>query len=286
MRKRPAVLSGLILVTALIILAFALGPFGHAALGKKPAPEPVWAMQVPSDSLNLSGMEDGFLYKNGNPYVRITVQKSTTGGTVTRTTVHFYIYPSTPDPQVWASLGGIFPDIVLAEDPGPGGACGFPYPYSQIGPPGCFLDFVNSAHPKPGYEHLLFNFWVGADIEDLSRFPHGQEVQWTGSGAFTINIWNSFEPISLSDPEPYHTVVASLAGGDNDYPQGFFITRTGTNTWEFRIEQKLFTLSQAYSWAETVIGRNGKPTTKITSWQPLRGEGPLSFKLRLVKNPA
>jgi hypothetical protein len=278
-------LPGSILIAALVILAFASGPPGQAAPGKKPGPEPVWAMQVP-ESLNLVGMPEGFIYKSGDPYVRVTVQKSTSGSVVTRTTVHFYIYPSSNPPQVWASFRGVYPVVMLAEDPGPGGTCGFPYPFNQEVSPGCFLDFVNSPQPLPGYEHLLLNFWIDADIEDLNRFPIGQEVQWLTGGAFTINFWNSFDPISATDPEPFQTVVARLQGSDNVYPQGFFITRTGPNTWDFRLEQKMFTFSQAYSWAESVIGRNGKPTIKITSWEPLEGEGPLSFVLRLIKNPA
>jgi hypothetical protein len=281
------VFAGIVVVFA--ILAFVwIGQESFAAAGKKPAPEPVWAAQIP-DYGNLSGMKTGtgedYLYKSSDPYVRVTVQKSSAGGIVTRTTVHFYIYPSAPDPLVWARFTGVYPALSPGI-PGPAGACGFPYPYNGFPSPDCFLNFVNSNHPKPGYDHLLFNFWVDADIDDLSRFPLiGEEIQWTGSGAFTINIWNSFEPISSQDPEPYHTVVARLNGGDNDPPRGFFIRRISDNTWEFRIEQKSFAFSQVYSWAETVVGRNGKPSTIVTQYQPLTGEGDLSLKLRLIKNP-
>jgi hypothetical protein len=285
MLKSGKLLFGAVMALAAVAIVLLIGTPGQAAPGKKPVPEPVWGMQIP-ESLNLAGMPGDFVYKSGNPCVRITVQKSTTGGIVTRTTVHFYIYPSTTPPQVWAKFQNVnLETIDLAADPGPAGACGFPFPYNQGISPSCFFAFVNTMHPLPGYEHLLFYFWIDADIEDAIRFPLGEEVQWFTGGAFTINIWNDFEPISQDDPEPYQTIVARLAGGDNTCPQGFFITRTGANTWEFRIEQKMFAFSQSYHWAETGTGRNGKPTTVVTGWRPLEGEGPLSLKLRLIKNP-
>lgn len=285
MRFLPGSRSILVLFATLSIIAVVVGPTSQAAPGKRPAPEPVWAMQIP-DSLNLVGMPNGYLYKNGDPYVRVTVQKATTGSVVTRTTFHFFIYPSTTPPQVWAKFQGIYPSVTLAADPGPGGYCGFPAAVPQDGSPACFTAFINSEHPKPGYEHLLFYFWIEGDIEDPARYPLGSEVQLTGNGAFTINIWNDFDPIFPDDPEPYQTVVARLVGGDNEPPRGFFVTRSSSNSWEFRVEQKMFDFSQAYHWAETVIGRNGKPTTVVTGYKPLTGQGELSFALRLFKNPA
>jgi hypothetical protein len=280
MNKKASFLPVLALSATLILIALISGPSGQAAPGKKPTPEPVWAATIPAYG-NLVGMDEGrYLYKSGDPYVRVTVQKATTGGIVTRTTVHFYIYPSMPEPGVWARFQGVDFQPVLG-DPGPLGAlgiCGFPPGYCN------FFGFVNSEHPKPGYEHLLFNFWFDGDIEDPAR-PLGVPIQYLGSGAFNIFIWNNFSPLSTEDPEPYETVSASLVGGDNTSPHGLFIEKISDSIWEFTLEQKLFKFSQNYGWTEPGVGRNGKPTTVYSSWEPLSGEQALSFKIRLIKNP-
>jgi hypothetical protein len=272
----------------LILLALVDGPPGQAAPGKKPVPEPIWAAQIPAYG-NLMSMGEGHLYKSGDPYVRVTVQKATTGGAVTRTTVHFFIYPSANPPEVWARFTGI-DFLPTLGDPGPLaalGLCGFPPDYCLGSQGADFLGFVNSEHPKPGYEHLLFNFWFDGDFEDAVRYPAGLgPVQYLGSGTFNIFFWNNFDPLSAADPEPYETVTARLVGGDNTEGRGLFIEKIGDNAWEFTIERKLFAFSQHYSWIEPGIGRNGKPATVHTSWEPLSGEQELSFKIRLVKNPS
>lgn len=273
-------------MTVLAVVGLAItgsGVFSHAAPAKRPAPEPVWAAQIPAYG-NLFPMQEGYLYKNGDPYVRVTVQKSTTAGVVTRSTIHFFIYANTNPPTPGALFQGMSLSDYSLGEAGPAGACGFPDGFGG-GLPGCLESFFNSPQPKPGYEHLLFYFVVEADIEDLGTFPQGEEVHWTGSGADTIYFWNSFNPLSAADPEPYESVTARLTSLCSDGDKGIWIKRVG-DTWEIRIEQQMFTVSQHYTWQETKIGKNGRPQTIVTSYQPLTGTGELSYKLRLIKNPS
>ncbi len=278
----------LVLFPAVCFLVFLfVAEFGlksQAAPAKKPAPEPIWGARI-FDYKNLLGMGEGYLYKSGDPYIRVTVQKSSTGGVVTQSTIHFFIYASDPV-QKWVQFQGLSLSEYSIGTPGPAGACGFPEGYNSGGLPSCFLNFFNSMHPKPGYEHLLFYFVVDADIEDRAMFPIGMTVPWTGGGAVTIYIWNSFDPLSFTDPQPYESITASLKNLCVESPKGYWITRVDANTWDITIEQQVFDLTQHYSWASTSTGRNGKPVTTITSYQPLAGKGELSYKIRLIKNPA
>jgi hypothetical protein len=267
-------------------LAFASLAFkSQAAPAKKPTPAPVWGVQIASYG-NLLGMGDDYLYRSGDPYVNVTVQKGTSGNVVVQSTIHFFIYAS-PQEEKWARFYNVdlLPDYSLG-NAGPAGQCGFPAGYNSGGLPGCFLNFFNSEHPKPGYEHLLFYFVIGADLEDLSTFPLGVDTKWTGSGAVTVYIWNAFDPLSSTDPEPYESVTANLRSPCSDGDRGYWIKRVDANTWEIRVEQQVFSLTQFYSWEDTIIGKKGKPSYVITSYQPLAGEGELTYKIRLIKNPS
>jgi hypothetical protein len=268
----------------LILLATIFIPKSEAIAGGKPIPPAVWGVKI-LDYGNLLGMGDGYLYKDGEPFIRVTVQKGTTGGTVTRSTIHFFIYASDPV-QKWAKFQGLSLTEYNTGLPGPAGACGFPDGYNYGVLPDCFLNFFNSAHPKPGYEHLLFYFVFNADIEDPVAFPPGQTFSWTGGGASTIYLWNSFDPLFQLDLQPYESVTASLKNLCSEAPKGIWITRNDANTWDIRVEQQIYDFSQHYSWATTTTGKNGRPTTTVTSYQPLTGKGELSFMLQLIKNPS
>lgn len=276
------------LCAAIVVLIWAANALGQKSLhaaAKKPNPAPVWGAQI-IDYGNLSGMGENHVYDSGDPNVRVTLQKSTTGGVVTQSTVHFFIYGNTNPPATWAKFDGVNFFDYSSGNSGPAGFCGFPTPYNQWDSPDCLLGFLNSDHPKKGYEHLLFYFVIGADLEDLAVFPMGERVPWTGSGAVTVSFWNAFDPLSASDPEPYESVTASLKNLCSDSPKGYWITRIDDNHWEIQIEQQLFTFTQFYSWEETIIGRNGKPARVITNYQPLTGSGEMSYKIRLIKNPS
>jgi hypothetical protein len=280
-RVRVSVLS---MVGALAVLSVAfLGLASHPALGGKPVPQPVWGVKI-FDYGNLLGMGEGHLYKNGDPSVRVTVQKSTAGGVVTQSTIHFFIYASDPVQQ-WAQFQGLGLTEYALGDPGPAGVCGFPDGFKAGGLPSCFENFFNSTHPKPGYEHLLFYLVFNADIENTNVFPIGDTVSWMGGGASTIYIWNSFAPLSPSDPQPYESVTASLKNLCAEAPKGIWVTRPDANTWDINIEQQVYDFTQHYSWATTTTGKNGRTTTTVTSYQPLAGKGELSYKIRLIKNP-
>jgi len=278
----------LVLFPAVCFLVFLfVAEFGlksQAAPAKKPAPEPIWGAQI-ADYGNLVGMGDNVIYGANDPYARVTVQKSTAGGGATRSTIHFFVYPSDP-PQRWAQFQGLSLSEFTPGEPGPAGACGFPAGYTSGILPDCFLNFFNSLHPKLGYEQLLFYFVVDAYIEDPSLFPIGTPISWTGGGAVTVYLWNAFDPLSKDDPEPYESITASLKGLCTDYPKGYWITRLDDKTWEITIEQQVFNLAQFYDWESTSTGRNGKPVRTITYYQPLAGKGELSYKIRLIKNPS
>lgn len=257
----------------------------HAAV-KKPVPAPTWGAQIPTYG-NLAGMSDAHIYRSDDPNVRVTLQKSTTAGVVTSSTMHFFIYSSANPPETWARFNGVnLTDYNIAADPGPAGACGFPPSFNCCALPDCFINFFNSDHPQHGYDHLLFYVAIGADIEDLNTFPMGVDTYWAGPADVTVFIWNSFGSLSADDPEPYESAQAKFKNTDGTNPSGFWIMRVDANTWELRIEPLLFTMSQYYSWGSTVIGKNSKPATVITNYVPLTGHGMLSYKIRLIKNPS
>lgn len=276
--KRLAYLSVL-----LFLAAFALSVFvpQDVTAGKRPA-EPSWGVKI-IDYGNLAGMAPDHIYKGSDPNVRVTLQKSTSGGVVTGSTLHFFIYANPQ--QTYATFHDInFPqeDLIFG-DPGPVGFCGFPGP--PISEP-CLVDFVNSWHPKPGYVHLLFYFVIGADLENEAIFPLSTPVQWTGTGAVTTYFWNAFDPIVPNDPESYASVTASLKNLCIENGKGIWITRMGPDTWEIEIRQQVFDWTQFYSYATTSIGRNGRTYTTITNYQPLAAKGELTYKIVLIKNPA
>ncbi len=267
------------------LIAFAVSVLSHKgiAAGKKPIPAPVWGAQI-FDYGNLAGMESGHVYSGSNDSnVRVTVQKSSTGGVVTSSTVHFFIYANPQ--QTYATFHDVvFPqeDLILG-DAGPVGYCGFPGP--PVSDP-CLIDFVNTWHPKPGYVHLLFYFAIGADLESTDAFPLDVPIQWTGTGAVTVYFWNAFDPIMAGDAEPFESVTASLKNLCIENGKGIWITRTGSDTWDIEIRQQVFDWSQFYSYGTTSIGRNGRTYTTITNYQPLAAKGELTYKMKLIKNPS
>jgi hypothetical protein len=267
-----------------ISLAVSFVQKAHAVSGGKPTPPAIWGIKI-LDYKNLIGMGESYLYKDGTPFIRVTVQKSTSGGTVIRSTLHFFIYAS-DSMEKWVQFQGLSLTDYTLSAAGPAGACGFPEGYTSGGLPACFLNFFNSMHPKPGYEHLLFYIVFNGDIEDPDLFPVGQEVPWIGGGASKIFFWNSFDPLSESDLEPYESITATLGSLCQEAPKGIWINRPDAMTWDIRIEQQVYDFSQHYSWASTTMGKNGKPVTTVTSFQPLTGKGELSYILRLIKNPS
>jgi hypothetical protein len=278
MKKFNTILVGLfILFAAVFLSAYSLR---QKTMGK-PSPAPIWGARIPFYG-NLSSLSgDQYLYKTGDPFARVTAQKGRTG----YSTIHFFIYGGNP-PENNAQFSGVNMTDWVSGSAGPTGFCGFPAPYNSWESPDCLVGFFNSDHPKAGYEHLLFYFVVGADIEDLNTFPIGIEKKWTGPGSVTIYLWNSFEALTDQDPEPYYSVTADLKNLCSDGEKGYWIKRVDDKTWEIRIEQQVFDVSEHYSWAETVIGKNGRPTTITTSYTPLKGKANLSYKIRLIKNPS
>jgi len=179
----------------------------------------------------------------------------------------------------------VFSELVEADVTGPGGVCGFP-PFYNVGFPNCLPLFLNSDHPKQGYEHAMFRFRIDADLDDETLFPPGQRVKYMGSGAITIYLWNSFEPLTADDPFPYHTVTVHLAHMCTDGDKGYYITKLDDGTWELNLEGQTFDITQSYTWKEvTGIGKNKKPIISITSYAPQSGLADVACKFIIIKNP-
>ncbi len=103
-----------------------LGLKSQAAPVRKPTPEPIWGAQILNHG-NLYPMnwDEGHFYRSGTNNVRVTVQKSTTAGVVTRSTIHFFLYGTDPA-QEWAGFQGVsLSEWSKAEIPGPAGFCGW-----------------------------------------------------------------------------------------------------------------------------------------------------------------
>jgi len=245
--------------------------------------EITWGAQILDYGGNLFGKEADYIYKSSDPFVNVTVQEGKKTG---NTTIHFFLYANYDPPDPWIQFRDVvMTDFVFGEE-GPNGACGFPYPYNSLGTPGCLGDFFNSQHPKLGYEHILFYIVLAdADLEDLSMFPEGVEILWTGSGVVKIYIWNSFDPLTAEDPEPYNSVTAHLKTYCMEDGKGIWIRRVA-DTWEIRIEQQVFDISEHYSWEEPATTTKGKPTSNVTYYTPLEAKTTLSYIIRLIKNPS
>ena len=278
---------GFVVIITLVTIAFSKKP---------PTPEDVWGAQIPAWG-NLSGMIDEYpethLYSNADPNVRVSVIKSMTGTTVDFTSIKLSIYANATndtkgDPlETYVSFSNAyFPELVQAADPGPLGWCGFPPYYNIGGSQSCLLYFLNSNHPKEGYEHILFSFRIDADLEDETLFPKSQRVKYLGLGSITIYIWNSFEAITLYDPFPYHTVTMNLAHMCNDGEQGYYITRLDDNKWELNLVGQTLEIRQNYQYEEvTGTDKRNRPIITRTAYVPQSGLVDLSYKFVIIKNP-
>jgi hypothetical protein len=137
----------------------------------------------------------------------------------------------------------------------------------------------------------MFSFVVYDDLEDETVFPiNGSQIdKYSGDGAITIYIWNSFEPLTPEDLFRYHTVMLNLAhlcNTDPDNPdRGYHITRTDQDRWEFWLQDQILDVRQSYIWEEiTGYQKNKRPIITTTSYVPQTGLVNLSYKIVLIKN--
>ena len=277
--------TGLVIIIALAAVAFSQKP------GKKPPKETtVWGAQI-LPYMNLSGMDGGnYVYKSGvNPNVRITVSKNTTGSTVNYTEIHFFIYANAnnddfgdPRDTYMTFLGAQISDLTEADETGPLGTDGFPLLYSNN-----LSGFLNSNHPKKGYDHIFFRFVIAGDLENEAIFPIGGAPQkYTGAGSLTIFIWNSFDCLIPGEEFPYHSVKLHLASLCNEEPRGYYITRTAEDKWEFWLKNEILEIIQSYCYSEvTGYAKNKRPIVTTKSYEPQSGLVNLSYKIVLIKNP-
>ncbi len=291
MRKGAKTILGIAL-GLLVLISLATIAAGQKPGKKPPSEEVVWGVRIPAYG-NLSGQDGGsHLYTDADSNVRVSIGESTTGTTVDYTSIRLFIFANASndtngDPlETFVSFYNVtFPELVQADDPGPTLYCGFPPAYNT-GSPDCLRFFLNSNHPKRGYEHVLFSFRIDADLEDEMLFPKGSRIKYTGPGAITIYIWNSFEALTVADPYPYHTVTLHLANLCSDGDKGYYITRINDSEWELNLEDQVLDIRQSYSWEEvTGIGKNKRPIITRTSYVPHEGLINLSYRFVIVKNP-
>ncbi|MBE0711720.1 MAG: hypothetical protein IH583_05000, partial [Candidatus Aminicenantes bacterium] len=180
------------------------------------------------------------------------------------TQIRLYVY------QNGASLS--FPGAVASSwnVTGDGVSCGFPVQNPDA--PSCLEGFLNLWHPLPTYDHVYLNFSVYGNIEDL---PIGPRTALT-HGAVDFFIWT---PDNCDDGTTTydHNVAArilSIINGDN---KGYFITRTGIDTWTIEVVQQEFEVTEHYCQIiRTVNPKNKKITTTSKISYPLKAMIPLS----------
>jgi|GEM_PF-5238307 len=293
MKRNTKIILGLG-VASLVIVALSLTAFSQ----KPPKLTTVWGAQIP-DYVRFGGEAPNIVGMNGGEYiynpstdanVRATVYEGSAREPLTG--LRFFIYENAlsieGEPgQTSAMFRNVAmpPVLTWAEDPGPLGYCGFPA--SEDNAPDCLFHFLNSSHPKQGYEYLVFGLQVG---ENLEAFPIGQEILFTGDLGVWIDIWNwthcgNLRPIPALN---YPTVLMNMARRDFDGGRGFFVTRTSANTWEFRVEEQPFGFRTAYCFDEIETIAKGKKTYDTSvrhNYEPLTGEIRLSYKIVLIKNP-
>ena len=191
MKKNTKAFLGLVL-GLVVIVGLTSVAFGQK--GGRKQPPATWGVRIPAYG-NLSGMGGGtHLYTNDDPNVNFSVTKEMTGQTVDYTSIRLFIFANAANDgcgnplETYVSFFGVnFSELLESDEVGPGGVCGFP-PCFNVGFPDCLPYFLNTDHPKQGYEHVLFGFRINADIDDETLFPMGQRVKYMGSGAITIYI--------------------------------------------------------------------------------------------------
>jgi hypothetical protein len=247
--------------------------------GQDKPPEDTWSARIPIDSYNLVGMDNGeYIYADDNPAVAVIVSKSDRSG-VTKTFIKLFVYQN--DGSVWARM----PNVVFEEGwiTDTGDPCGFPFPYNNLELPNCISEFMGSAHPHPGYEHIMIQFDIYDDIEDEQFFPLGDPITYTGPARVAFYIWNNFECDNPDRIEPwYHTVSGQIT-----YPSdGFIITRMNENTWRIEVSQIDFPISESYCYEEPgePIGNSGRYKVIHESFTPFAGVASLSYALEIIKS--
>jgi hypothetical protein len=278
--------TGAIIIIALAAVAFSQKPGKNPP--KPPADTTVWGAQI-QPYMNMSGMDDGnFVYESGvNPNVRITVSKNTTGSTVNYTEIHFFIYANANNDENGDPLDTYMtfqaaPIVGLTTGVAGPLPTGFPTIYgNSLGA------FLNSNHPKQGYDHIFFRFVIADDLENEAIFPIGGDPQkYTGGRTLYIYLWNSFDCLIDGEPFPYHSVMLHLADWCNEDTRGYYIMRKTENTWEFWLEGQILEVIQSYCYsAVTGEAKNKKPIVTTTYWEPQSGLVNLSYKIDLIKNP-
>jgi len=288
--KKHRTLKLYLLVSCLtIVLVFIGVNFAHAQKAekqKKPpkTPDYTWSMTIPSETVNVWGMlnEDGtsHTYEDGIRQTRIFYSEYFNTTYHAPLTMFRIFIDASPDQDEYVGIGGVLVDSVINNNDGE--PCGFPDDGTLEG---CLQNFLNSSHPFGDYNHIMFTLSV---FESLENFLVGEEVKWLDRGALVIYFWNSFD---CGDGENvhYHSVNAKVQSMNCVDPAGFFITRTGSDTWRFRIESQEFQLDEHYcieKQVEVPIGKSGKTktVTETNTYYPQTAWTTLSYVFDLTRN--
>ena len=242
----------------------------------KPDKEPSykWSMTVlPEDSPNIIGMTDSNLsdhiYKDGVLNTSINYKKFFDRKLQETKTKFFITIDSTPSDQEWVTFQNVYVPVDSIE-------------YGDGSDDLSLQDFLNLYHhPLPEYDFIEFGIFFSEDLENFDIIEEGEEV-WGGPWWINIHFYNELD--WRNTPGDAHTLFAYadyLAYAD--YP--FYITRTGKNTWKFRIVKHTFLLDEFY-WIEEggePIGNSGKYKTVDAFLHPQRATTELSFVFELTR---
>ncbi len=267
------------LIAGLTVLLIVSGTVLLDAERKPKTPSYAWSMTVPMESFNVLGMVD-HIYKDGVDKTRIYYSEDFDNPSQTMRTTFMLFIDASSDKDEWVAIQGA--SVRDAAPTGEGDPCGFPLGGDTEG--GCMEAFLNSVHPDPGYNHIMFRLVVH---EALENFQLGVEVPWTGGGGITIYFWNSFDcgdGVNIH----YHSVSARVTSLNCVFPAGYYITRTGPDTWKFRIEKQDFELDEHYCVTEQVqepVGNSGKykTVTRTQTYHPQTAWTTLSYAFELTR---
>jgi hypothetical protein len=250
--------------------------FGLVEGQKSPSVPDVWGVRIASNSPNLISYPPDALFKtDGNSSLVLVDTWNNKALKTDLTQIRLYLYENE---EKFLSFPGAVAD---SHTHGEGEPCGFPAPSNALNDPYCLEDFLGRLHPQQGYHHVYLIFTVYGKIDTL---PLDTPVPLT-QGAIDFFIWTydlCDEGLATYD----HSLTSKVLNITNDGSRGYFITRTGIDTWTIEVVQQEFEVTEHYCQKiQTVNPKNKKITTTSKIYYPLKAMIPLSYSIEIIKNP-
>jgi hypothetical protein len=257
--------------------AIALSMVIHLVGGQKsPSAPDVWGVRIASISPNLISYPGDAIFKTEGSSSLVLVDTWYNRALKTDLTqIRLYLYENG---EKYLSFPGAVADTHAHGD---GEPCGFPAPSNSLNDPGCLEDFLGKLHPQQGYHHVYLIFTVYGKIDAL---PLNIRVPLT-QGAVDFYIWTydlCDEGLATYD----HSVTSKVLNITNNESCGYFITRTGVDTWAIEVVNQTFEATEQYcEKIKTVNPKSGKVTTASKTYYPLKAMIPLSYSIEIIRNP-